>query len=315
MSKMLAGLAVGIGLFTPLSEEIERPTGSQEQITFFQHVQWSDDGKFLVASAMQVDRAVWERERFAALARGQFDLQVIPTDGGVPTVVGDSAANEMWATWWPGYQCLLYNLEQRDRSSSLHFIKANGTDRQALKGLTGSVSQPAVTRDGKKLAFVAAEGTERHIYVIASEGGASVPRKITPPGSINHHPAWSPDGSRIVFFSKRPPSDRDHLFVINADGSEGRQLTDGRSNNVFPSGAPDGEAIVFVSDREGSGSEGAFTMSPDGSGVRRLLPGTRIAYARWSPDGRRLAFIGGDFPDTHVFVANADGSNRMQVPK
>jgi Tol biopolymer transport system component len=38
--------------------------------------------------------------------------------------------------------------------------------------------------------------------------------------------------------------------------------------------------------------------------------------ARWSPDGKKLAFIGdGSFPDTQIYVMNTDGSNRIPLTR
>jgi Tol biopolymer transport system component len=57
-----------------------------------------------------------------------------------------------------------------------------------------------------------------------------------------------------------------------------------------------------------------YTMNPDGSDLRRLttdsVPDTLPA---WSPDGRRIAFVRGTFPDLDIYVMNADGSGLTQL--
>jgi Tol biopolymer transport system component len=36
-------------------------------------------------------------------------------------------------------------------------------------------------------------------------------------------------------------------------------------------------------------------------------------FARWSPDGKRLAVIEGQFPQTEIIVMEPDGSGRAKV--
>ena len=284
------------------------------RISFYQHVAWSDDGQLLATSVMTIARAAWEREQFRALQDGQFDVQVIPLDGSPPLLTGDAATNDMWATWWPGHRCILYSAEQRDGTSVLHFIQADGADRRPVRGSPRPISQASVSPDGTRVAFVSREGVERHIFVAATSGDAS-PVRLTSAGPSNQTPVWSPDGTQIVFFSKRLGSSRDHIFVVNADSTAERQLTNDDSNNMFPSWSADGRRIVFTSDRDGRGREGIFVMNADGSDVTRLVPGMRAGFARWSPDGKRLAIIAGDLPDTHIYIAGADGSNPVRLTR
>ena len=56
-------------------------------------------------------------------------------------------------------------------------------------------------------------------------------------------------------------------------------------------------------------------MGADGSNVRRLAgtDGADIA-PRWSPDGRRIAFVSErDNPRGDIYVVNADGSNMQRL--
>jgi TolB protein len=168
-------------------------------------------------------------------------------------------------------------------------------------------SEPAVSPDGKKVAFMYREGPESHIYVLRSDGPEPV--KLTTAGPNNWGPMWSPDGTQILFYSNRKGKGRDQIFLINADGSGERQLTNGSFNNIFPSWSTDGRRILFLSNREGQGKEGVFVMDADGSNPRRLDVGMRVSFARWSPDGKHLAFIAGEMPDTKIYIAAADGSS------
>ncbi len=69
--------------------------------------------------------------------------------------------------------------------------------------------------------------------------------------------------------------------------------------------------IAFSSDRGDSVGYNIFTMSFKGENVRRLtsdpIGGSSPA---WSPDGKRIAFVGYRGPRSDIYVMNADGSNK-----
>jgi len=57
-----------------------------------------------------------------------------------------------------------------------------------------------------------------------------------------------------------------------------------------------------------------YTANPDGTGrvnVSYPLPGR---FPAWSPDGQKIAFVGGGFPDQYaVYTINVDGTGLMQL--
>ncbi len=79
--------------------------------------------------------------------------------------------------------------------------------------------------------------------------------------------------------------------------------------------------IAFVREARAGSGEAIFTVSPDGtSGEAVLLADPNLVHYEqlaWSPDGRRLAFVGtlADSLDrsSEIFVVDADGSNLVQL--
>jgi Tol biopolymer transport system component len=238
----------------------------------------------------------------------------VAADGSGLTRLTDNPENDLWATWWPGGRCLSFSTE-RSGSPAFYWIKADGTDPQRLPhDWPGRVSEPSVSTDNKRIAFMMRAGKESHIYLLAFDESTPAAVKLTSVGPNNWGPVWSPDGTKIVFYSDRLGQGRDQIFVVNADGSNETQLTNDSFNNVFPSWSPDGRQIIFASNREGQGS--IYVMDADGSNLRRLNLGMPALMARWSPDGKKLAFIGGgSFPDTQIYIMNADGSNRIPLTR
>jgi Tol biopolymer transport system component len=84
-------------------------------------------------------------------------------------------------------------------------------------------------------------------------------------------------------------------------------------------------AVNYVKDWENEQGKARFkilVMNEDGSKIRRLTKDEKASEfdAVFSPDGKRIAFAAvtdrnEDFPETAIFVMNADGSDRKQISK
>lgn len=118
-----------------------------------------------------------------------------------------------------------------------------------------------------------------------------------------------------------------HLFVVDVATRRVRQLTTGAFYEHSIAWSPKGDQVLFVSNRERDADKtfnyDVFAVTLKDGSVRRLT-NTRSAEYRptWSPDGSRIAFLGTTrdltssettMEDTHVWVMNADGSNRVEV--
>ncbi len=90
-----------------------------------------------------------------------------------------------------------------------------------------TVSQPAVSPDGKRVAFtvttVRESENKRHqeVWVAALDGSA--PQRWTSPGYESSSPRWSPDGSHLLFNSTRPQG-KGNTWVIRADAPSGEAM-------------------------------------------------------------------------------------------
>ena len=161
---------------------------------------------------------------------------------------------------------------------------------QRLGSVGEGGSQPALSRDGRRLAYSRASADTNIYSAEVTDGGITerVPVRLIASSLSEGHPKFSPDGTKIAFESDRSGSPQ--VWICNADGSNPTQMTffDGPVTGT-PRWSPDGQQIVFDSRPEGQ--SGIFTVGVTGGKPRRLTASpAQDTMPSWSWDGKRIYF-------------------------
>lgn len=140
-------------------------------------------------------------------------------------------------------------------------------DRSNLAGLrrassdTATATDPSISPDGSRIAFVSTRDGNPEVYVMDADG--SNPARVTNDPQADGRPVFTADGAGLVFQSVR--SGKAQIYTAATDGSGTKALTSD-SVNQTPTVSPDGATIAFASVR--NKSYDIWLMSRDGSNQR-----------------------------------------------
>jgi Tol biopolymer transport system component len=174
-----------------------------------------------------------------------------------------------------------------------------------LPALYPGDTDPAVSPDGHRVAFVSTRDGNQEVYVADARTGQTlrVTRNLR---AADRRPAWSPDGRRVAWQSG-PPGAAD-LFVMRANGAGKRLLVGGAGDDADPAWSPDGTQIAFSSNR--SGRRQLWVVAAAGGEPQPLARTSGRARApAWAPGGERLAFARESGGDSDLWLLDlSDGS-------
>ncbi len=183
------------------------------------------------------------------------------------------------------------------RSIETDIAGAPGTP-EPVTSFPGREAEPAVSPDGKQVAFVWDGDDAGNPDIFVQLIGAGGPLRLTDDPAPECCPAWAPDGKHVVFIRQhfdRNSSNRGEILMVPALGGTTRHVTEATNFGAPMSLSPDGRWLA-ISDREASekpysialirlpGGEKRKLTSPAGSSYGDIRP-------VFSPDSKALVFV------------------------
>jgi len=267
----------------------------------------SPDGRSIAYTVVMLDRP----------GRPYGQLWVMDVSSGKSVRLGGDkpAGSPLWSA---DGKWIAFNGSDGDKHGLLiaHPDGSETTFLAALAGtnspLPGTGKDVAWSPDGKQIAF------------ISSTPGEGAAEASGDPMVITRYLYKPTAGEGMTRFND---NQRLHIFVVDIASKQVRQLTQGNYDEHSIDWSPDGKQLVFASNREPNQDEffnyDLFTLQLSDNSIHRLTATEFCEYdPLWSPDGKFIVYRGTrrgvtdretTMEDTHVWVMNADGSNRREI--
>ncbi len=178
---------------------------------------------------------------------------------------------------------------------------AGGAEQVLLE--PGVVSGPAVSPDGRRIAYSFGAASEADVWVLDVARGTRT-RLTFNEGGADWRPVWSPDGKSIAYSSaqaRRGPGSR--LTVKPVDGSGEEKALSTKANLQVPGQfTPDGSTLLFS--QNVAGNWGVWKTSAVENTEHELVVDTPMLEMgpHLSPDGRWLAYQSAESGRQEVYV-------------
>lgn len=202
------------------------------------------------------------------------------------------------------------------KTVDLFSMTLDGERTQLTARPGGDSTWPAISPDGRRIAFTASRTKARQIWIMDADGTNQ--RQLSfgeEPRQSGAYPAWSPDGREIYFI--RSDRGTTAIWKISADGGEPVQVSQLKDAAAEPflTISPDGKWIAYrhvSTTAENVGEERAIVMgviSSDGSDEPKLfgLP-LRRPMVKWAPDSKSFYYSAGTFNASALWRQPIDGS-------
>jgi dipeptidyl aminopeptidase/acylaminoacyl peptidase len=204
---------------------------------------------------------------------------------------------------------------------------AGGRARQYTRGEKSS-SAPEWSPDGKLLAFLTdrEKDGERQVWMLPADGGEAWPVTSHKGGVSGFR--FSPDGKQLLLSATDQPNkdeedrkkvkddtmvvDRDikmtHLWLWNIEKKEDKRLTEGDFTTSDPQWSPDSTHITYTTRPTPRADDGSLSdlwiLTVANGQKKKLIETGSNDTARWSPDGKWIAYTGN--PDKNSGVTQTD---------
>ena len=151
---------------------------------------------------------------------------------------------------------------------------------QQLTSDPGLEIQPALSPDGKLVAYAAGRSSAMRIFIRPVGGGRTIPLSDDST-AVEFQPRWSPDGEQLLFLS------RGGVSIAPALGGSSRRIVPRAEGEPVRGAAwsPDGREIAFAR------ADSLFAVPAQGGQARTIGTGSTMHSCAWSPDGAWIACV------------------------
>ncbi|WP_410612682.1 translocation protein TolB [Amycolatopsis sp. lyj-109] len=213
-------------------------------------------------------------------ATGEGAEPALPS--GIGSVDSDASAGTGGLVWVSHRAATAGGAE---RDGELFFLPDGASAAQQLTNDDAVDLHPALSPDGRTVAFASERAGSRKIFVIGVDGQGL--RQVTTGPATDDSPSWSPDGTRLAFSSTRDDPAGD-IYTVPVTGGTPVRLTADPAADTQPAWGP--ARIAFTTTRFHPAGDVVLVADTGGAVTRAVPDPGDSSEPAWSRDGTRLAF-------------------------
>lgn len=259
---------------------------------------------------------------FLRVNEGRGQAMIVPAAGGSERQLaefvapGEDAFPPPSIAWTRDGKSLVAQIGAEKQPPALALISvSDGALRRITNPPEGSQGDgsPAVSPDGKSLAFVRSLDDDRADVFVTDLNGAPA-RQLSFDNHQIHGLAWSGGGQDVLYASNRGSGWR--IWRLPAYGGSPRDVLSAGDHAGYPAVAPKGDRLAFT-DTPWVSSVWIAALGEEGPRKdRQIIRGAaRESGAAWSPDGTKIANISEVTGQPEIWIQDAGGANRVQLTR
>lgn len=263
----------------------------------------SPDGQYILYGLQRVDPETEKKHT---------NLWLVPTNQGEPRRITCGKQKDEDPKWSPdGTAIAFLSNRQDEKQFQLYILPMKGGEAFPITDLNGDFGKFAWSPNSQKLVF---EFRKKDAETLQREQDEKKKRLGITARRIDRI-FYKLDGYGYL------PRERWHLWTVDQVTRDTHQITDSKVyDDLEPAWSPDGKHIVFCSNHSDNPdlnfeSIDLFITDLEGKFIKKLdtPPGTKQT-PRFSPDGKRIAYVGqdglhNDWKNNNLWIVDQEGTS------
>ncbi|MEK7329965.1 MAG: hypothetical protein AAB113_04110, partial [Candidatus Eisenbacteria bacterium] len=246
--------------------------------------------------------------REGTLMAQPFDARALKTTGD-PVPVGENITMGNAAGFFSvcATGVLAYRSERGREQSQLRWFDRGGKPLGDA-GPAAEYRDIALSPDGTRLALTIVDAQKGREDIWVRHLARGVTSRLTFDDGNELNPVWSPDGERVAYASDRAGPFRVYIRLASGVGGEDSIASAASGNNGPTAWSRDGQTLAVRVLGSNAWDTWLVPLSPGGKPVQFVATPFSDQWARFSPDGRWLAYQSSQSGRNEIYVQAASGA-------
>jgi Tol biopolymer transport system component len=268
---------------------------------------WSPDGRYIA---------------FLRWAEGDAGFWIVPVSGGAERKVTAACPRRRGlagpnVAWFPDGETLaIVDKESVDGPAFISRLSVQTGERRRITsppaGSAGD-SNVALSPDGRSLAFTRSGSQfSNDLYVLPASGNGD-PKQLTADNEFIAGIAWTSDGADLIFASERGgQAGSSSLWKVSSGGGQPQRIQGIGTKAEYPAVSPRDHLLAYS---EFISNVNIWRVDTQGGRppMKLIASSRENARARYSPDGKRIAFQSNRTGSHEIWVSDGEGRNPIQL--